>query len=59
VACGTLTNRNQAELLTYWHTLMEGSVVRTEREQFFQEVVNLANSVSHWRSQFTLEKVKS
>jgi hypothetical protein len=52
------TTRNAEELLLYWHTLMEGSQVRTEREDFFLEVVKLANSVSHRCSQFTL-KLKS
>jgi hypothetical protein len=43
--------RTADQLLTYWHTLMEGS---TEREKFFREVVNVANSVSHCCSQFNL-----
>ena len=51
----TQTNRNAEQLLFYWYTLMEGSAVRTEREKFFREVVNLSNSVSHWRSQFILK----
>jgi hypothetical protein len=42
--------RNAEELLIYWHTLMEDSAVRTERERFFRNVVDLARSVSHWRS---------
>lgn len=33
-------------LLAYWHGLMEGGESR-ERERFFSEVVQLANSVSH------------
>jgi len=43
------TNRNAEELLIYWHTLMEDSE-RTQRGNFFREVVNLANSVSHLSS---------
>jgi hypothetical protein len=46
--------RTADELLIYWHTLMEDSTMSTERDKFFREVVNVANSVSHWRSQFTL-----
>jgi len=41
------------DLLIYWHTLMEDSSMRTNREKFFQEVVEVAKSVSHWRSQST------
>jgi uncharacterized protein YoxC len=41
---------NAEELLSYWHTLMEDLAVRTEREKIFREVVDLAHSVSHWRS---------
>ena len=50
--------RTAEGLLVYWHNLMENSE-RIERNKFFEEVVNLANSVSHLRSQFNLEaKVK-
>jgi len=45
--------RTAKDLLIYWHTLMEDSSVRTNREKFFQEVVEVAKSVSHWRSQST------
>jgi hypothetical protein len=47
-------DRTAEEVLIYWHNLMEGSV-RTERERFFREVVNLADAVSHRRLQFTLK----
>ena len=48
------TTHMDQELLNYWHALMEGSA-RAEREKFFGEVVNIANTVCLWHSQFTLK----